>query len=271
MTRRSLDLIRLVSRRLKSCREAAGYESARAFYASAGGHSVLRCGYATYRRLEETGRLPKPETFERIYAELESSCEPKRLTALARAYAQALLGEEMSAWPTDDGARRSRRRDGPSPAPRELWEEISADPRKLAAVFALEGGRACARDLPGPLPRARRALERLVRTGLARPRGGAHVPVPRAFPVERSWAPTAHAREDFQRRLFCASRGAAEIVGGAREFALSSRDDMEEFFLHLQGQAATQVREARTGAGRDGSVYLLEVLVHERLPLPGDE
>lgn len=271
MTRRALDLIRLVSRRLKSCREAAGFESARAFYESAGGHSVLRCGYATYRRLEETGRLPKPETFEKIYEELESSCDPKQLKALARAYAQALLGEDLSAWPPDAGARRASGRAGQAPTPCGLWEEISADPRTLAAVFALEGGRACPRDLPGPPPRARRALERLVRAGLARRRGDAYVPVPRAFPVERSWAPTAHAREDFQRRLYCASRGSAEVVGGSREFVHSSRDDMEEFFLHLQGQAALQVRETRRGAGRGGPVYLLEVLVHERLPLPGDE
>jgi len=263
--------IQRVSRRLKLCREAAGYDSARSFYDSAGGRSVLRCGYETYRRLEEPGRLPKPGTFEKIYEELEHSCEPLQLRALARAYAQALLGEEMSAWPPGNGVRRARRCAGMSETSGSLWQEVLPDPRELAAVVALESGQACARDLPGPMPRARQALDRLVRAGAARRRGRAFVPAARAFPLTRSWAPTGRKRKAFLDRLFSASSEPAEVVGGATEFVHSNRDDMEEFSRHLWGSVASPVRKTRAEAGRGEPVYLLEIHIREHIPERGDE
>lgn len=260
-----------VGRMLKLCREAAGYDSARSFYDSAGGRSVLRCGYETYRRLEEPGRLPKPGTFEKIYEELEHSCEPRPLRALARAYAQTLLGEEMSTWPPGRDVRGARRSTGLSETPGGLWQEVLSDPRELGAVIALESGQALACDLPGPVSRARQALDRLVRAGAARRRGGAFVPVAHAFPLARSWAPTGRKRKAFLDRLFSASSGLAEVVGGATEFVHSNRDDMEEFSRHLWRSVASPVRKTRAEAGRGEPVYLLEIHIREHIPERGDE
>ncbi|MDE2141436.1 MAG: hypothetical protein KGJ84_03350 [Elusimicrobia bacterium] len=258
--------VQRVSRRLKSCREAAGYGSARSFYDSAGGRSVLGCGYETYRRLEQPGRLPKPGTFEKIYEELEHSLEPRQLRTLARAYAQALLGEKMSAWPPGGGAKLVRRHAGLPETPDRLWQETLFDPRDLAAAVALESGQGRARDLPEPASRARRRLGRLVRAGVARRRGGVFFPVARAFPLARSRAPTGRERKAFLDRIFSASHGTAEVVGGATEFVHSNRDDMDEFSRHLWGSAASHVRRTRAEAGRGEPVYLLEIHIREHIP-----
>jgi hypothetical protein len=269
MSLRDLAPIRRVSLLLKSCREASGYDSAREFYDCAGGLAVLRCSYATYRRLEEPGRLPKPGTFEKIFEELETSCAPKLLRLLARAYAQALLGTEMSAWPPEEAGSGASRLAGLPETPGPLWDEIEADPEIRNGVIALERGRASARDRAKQSPGARRALNRLARAGLARRSARGFVPVAREFPVARTWAPTVRETADLRRCLLSEPDGPGEIIGGATTFVHSDREDLEELFGHLRSTSAKLVRTARAEAhGGESPVYLLEVLIRERVGAP---
>lgn len=262
---------RLVAQLIKSCRQDSGYESARAFFDCAGGKKILRCSYETYRRLEETSRLPNPVTFERIYEGLESTCDPQQLQSLARAYAHALLGEQMTAWPTpNEGVRRAHRPAFLPQKPHNICDEIWSDPRKLAAVVALESGRASVDDLPGPPAQARRALNRLVRAGVARRRGGVFVPVAGSFPITKTWAPTADERDDLINRIFSMSAKSDEIVGGATVFVHSDRGDMEEFFRHIRAAIAPHLREIRKDSKLGESVYLLELISRERIPAQDD-
>lgn len=266
-----LDHAHRVAKMIKSCREDSGYESARAFYDCAGGHAVLRCNYATYRRLEETGRLPKPATFARIYEGLENACDPRQLQELARAYAQALLGEDMAAWPPQGrGIRNASRSAALTEAPPGLCDDIWSDPLKLAAVVALEAGRTSVGDLPGPPAQARRALNSLVRTGLARRHGDTYI-AQSAFPIVKVWTPTVRERDDLVNRIFSISDEADETVGGATVFVHSDRGDMEEFFHHMRAAIAPHLREARKESARGGPVYMLEFTVRERIRAHGDE
>jgi len=261
MSRRGVGAPSPLAGLLQKCREESGYPTARAFYDAAGGRPVLGCGYATYLRLERSARIPKAGTFERLHTALDCVCRRDSLRSLCRAYARALLGPDLSR--SDDDRHPAHAERLPRLIAGPAWRSVLRDPAGLAALAALERGRVIPEDLPFELRQARKALDRLVRLGLARRAHGAYEPSARAFTAARSDNASDMRLDELSRQIDFLARASGDPPRGATEVVRARQSDVQALFEYLWAEAQVCANLSRGPAAPQSEVYMLDVSVRD--------
>ncbi len=84
------------SKLVRRYREAAGHQTARAFYDASGGKDAMGVGFKAYANVERGVSVPQPALVERLVAAFRLAHSPERSREFAMAYLRVLLGfDEM--------------------------------------------------------------------------------------------------------------------------------------------------------------------------------
>ena len=179
------------SRRLALARREAGFKTAYQFYHANGGRRHFPFTYVHYLRLENRGRLPRPEWMPGIVKALRLGPGEAGALKLFEAFLRDLLGEEgfetvaapllgrhgASAAPGTDGLRWMKSENAVHMTPAQ-FEAVSADPASYwcsEVILSDEepwSEEALCRRLGLEPKAARKGLERLKAAGLVLPVSG---------------------------------------------------------------------------------------------------
>lgn len=278
------------SKALAAARREAGFKSAYQFYHANGGRRHFSFTYVHYLRIENRGRLPRPEWMRRIVTALRLGPGARGASRLFEVYLRDLLGED--GFETVAAPLLCRHEGPPPPAGAEglrwmksesavhmtpaQFEAVASDP---AAYWCSEvllgdgdawGEGALAKRLGLPATKVRRGLQRLKAAGLARRLSGGdwtsrHPGKFFTFPGRLEGMEAAFRRVQSYWEAMYSRSGREE---SSRVELIRAESAFVRRYAHSLNEAvdAANLGAVRT-KGEDTALYLVEARVRKLLPL----